>query len=114
MLSPLNIYPLVMTVTESWLERGMPLYRYALTNNGVVVDAFVLSFEHGVQKPDPAIFRLALEALGVAPDEAVMVGDRPSHDGGAAFAGVAALVLPPAPDHGPRGLDLVLRERGRP
>ena len=29
----------------------------------------------GVEKPDPAIFRAALEALGVAPEEALYVGD---------------------------------------
>ena len=32
---------------------------------GGLLHAYVLSYEHGVQKPDPAIFRLGLEAAGV-------------------------------------------------
>lgn len=38
--------------------------------------AVALSSALGVRKPDPAIFRWALERLGVLPEEAVFVGDR--------------------------------------
>jgi HAD superfamily hydrolase (TIGR01509 family) len=38
-------------------------------------DFFIDSFVVGVEKPDPAIFRFALERAQVAPDEAVYVGD---------------------------------------
>ena len=48
-----------------------------------LVEAFVLSFEHGVQKPNPSIFRIALDELDVEPQEALMVGDRPANDGAA-------------------------------
>jgi HAD superfamily hydrolase (TIGR01549 family) len=34
----------------------------------------------GVSKPDPAIFRWALEKAGCTPEEAIGVGDRPDHD----------------------------------
>ncbi|WP_299537234.1 HAD family hydrolase [uncultured Streptomyces sp.] len=51
------------------------------------VDAYVLSFEHGVQKPDPELFRTALAALDLPPAEAVMVGDDRHADGGAAALG---------------------------
>ncbi|WP_348771702.1 HAD-IA family hydrolase [Streptomyces sp. S816] len=37
--------------------------------------AYFLSFEHGVKKPDPWIFQMACDKLGVAPDDALMVGD---------------------------------------
>ncbi len=37
-----------------------------------------------------------------------MVGDRASRDGGAAATGIPTLILPPARDFGPRGLELVL------
>jgi HAD superfamily hydrolase (TIGR01509 family) len=57
-------------------------------------EAFVLSYEHGIQKPDPRMFELALEALSVDPADALMVGDRASHDGGAAAVGIATLILP--------------------
>ncbi len=42
---------------------------------------FILgSAEAGVAKPDPRIFRLALEKAGCEPHEAVMIGDRPDND----------------------------------
>ena len=58
------------------------------------IDAYVLSFEVGVAKPDPAIFHLACDRLGVRPAECLMVGDDPHADGGAADAGLATLILP--------------------
>ena len=39
-------------------------------------DMEVYSFEVGVAKPHPAIFRAARDALGVAPECAAYVGDR--------------------------------------
>ena len=62
------------------------------------IDAFVLSYEHGVQKPDPAIFEIALEKLGTTAQETLMVGDRASHDGAAVAMGIATLLLPPLTD----------------
>src|SRR5260221_427875 len=43
---------------------------------GVRVDAAIV----GSVKPDARIFRIALERLGVAPDDAVMIGDLPTAD----------------------------------
>ncbi|MEU5591629.1 HAD-IA family hydrolase [Streptomyces sp. NPDC020298] len=51
------------------------------------VDAYVLSYEHGVQKPDPRLFATACAALGVEPRDALMVGDSRPADGGAAALG---------------------------
>jgi HAD superfamily hydrolase (TIGR01493 family) len=84
--------------------------RLELASNGVgdLVDAYVLSFEHGFQKPDPRMFTTALDILGFEPGEALMVGDRATHDGGAASVGIDSLILPPPADFGPRGLDVVL------
>ncbi len=39
------------------------------------VDELVVSEEVGVSKPDPTIFQVAMDRLGVGPDEAVMIGD---------------------------------------
>ena len=73
-------------------------------------DCCIVSAEYGVQKPDVRIFRLALEALGIPASQALMVGDRASHDGGAADAGITTLILPPPPaELVPRGLDAVIR-----
>ncbi|GAV45932.1 HAD family hydrolase [Streptomyces acidiscabies] len=52
-----------------------------------LVDAYILSFEHGVQKPESKLFAIACGALGVEPRSAVMVGDDRRADGGAAALG---------------------------
>ncbi|MEU6590650.1 HAD-IA family hydrolase [Streptomyces sp. NPDC046881] len=51
------------------------------------VDTYVLSYEHGVQKPDPRLFSVACETLGADPQQVVMVGDSRAADGGAAALG---------------------------
>jgi HAD superfamily hydrolase (TIGR01509 family) len=57
-----------------------------------VVDSAVV----GLVKPDAAIFHLALDRLGVAPDAAIMVGDSPTADVfGARAAGLRAALLDP-------------------
>jgi putative hydrolase of the HAD superfamily len=53
------------------------------------VGAYVLSYEHGIQKPDARLFATACDALGVAPEDALMVGDDRRTDGGAAALGCA-------------------------
>ena len=58
------------------------------------MSAWILSFEHGIQKPDPAIFQVALDELGVSAAQALMAGDRASHDGGAAQLGIDTMILP--------------------
>ncbi|GHI09613.1 hydrolase [Streptomyces cellostaticus] len=51
------------------------------------VDAYVLSYEHGVQKPDPRLFSAACAELGADPRQVLMVGDSRAADGGAAALG---------------------------
>lgn len=72
-----------------------------------LVHAYVLSYEVGRTKPDPAIFLRACGALGVEPEQALMVGDTPA-DAGAVRAGLAALVLPAADAGKSNGLAAVL------
>jgi len=74
---------------------------------GEYIDDYVLSFEHGVQKPDPRIFEIALQRAGSEPDRTLMVGDRSTHDGAATESGITTLLLPPLMSFGPRGLSLV-------
>ena len=67
------------------------------------LDFVIDSREVGVEKPDPAIFRLALERAGVGPAEAVYVGDLYSVDVlGARAAGVEAILVDPGRCWGPR------------
>lgn len=60
-----------------------------------LVDVFVLSYEYGMQKPDPAIFRATLDGLGTDAGQTLMVGDRASHDGAAVRVGMPVLLVPP-------------------
>jgi putative hydrolase of the HAD superfamily len=65
----------------------------------VVLDSALV----GVEKPDPAIFRAALDALGVAPAEALYVGDLYDVDvvGARAVGMEAVLLVPDAAVPGP-------------
>jgi putative hydrolase of the HAD superfamily len=60
---------------EEWLERLL---------DAVEVSGFfesrVISGIEGMEKPDPRIFRLALDRLGVEAEEAVYVGDNVTYD----------------------------------
>lgn len=51
------------------------------------VDTYVLSYEHGIQKPDPRLFETACVALAADPRDVLMVGDDRRADGGAAALG---------------------------
>lgn len=57
-------------------------------------NTIVFSSRIGIQKPDPAIFQAALDALDVQATETVMIGDNPDSDvNGAASAGMATVLL---------------------
>src|SRR6195952_4501529 len=58
--------------------------RLGATEDG---DEFVLSFEVGAVKPSAGIFQTALARLGVAAEDALMVGDSQEADGGAVAVG---------------------------
>ncbi|MDQ0797889.1 HAD family hydrolase [Streptomyces sp. B1I3] len=52
-----------------------------------LIDVYVLSCEHGIQKPDVRLFRTACTLLERDPADVVMVGDDRHADGGAAALG---------------------------
>ena len=61
----------------------------------------------GVEKPDPRIFRQALELSGDSPEECLYVGDNYYDDGvGAAQVGMAFCILNPAGRLGIEELDI--------
>ena len=77
------------------LERLRPGLRLAIVTDGLpamqrskiaalgldrMVDTAIFCWEIDAPKPDPRGFWHALECLGVAPEEALVVGDRPDHD----------------------------------
>lgn len=61
------------------------------------VNEFVLSFELGFVKPQPEIFRHAVDALGVDPSRTLMVGDSEEADGAARSIGCSFALVDPAP-----------------
>ncbi len=71
----------VVSNFEEWLEQ--------LLEELGVIDFFrvrVISGVEGMEKPDPRIFRLAMERAGVSPEGSVYVGDNPEFDVGPAAA----------------------------
>jgi len=57
-------------------------------------DAVILSFEVGAQKPEPEIYRLALERLGITkPSRAVFVDDQADYCDGAAAIGMQTRLM---------------------
>ena len=59
-----------------------------------LLDAEVFSCSCGLRKPDPRIYRLALDRLGVAPSEALFVGDGANDElEGAERVGMRAILI---------------------
>ncbi|MFJ9420084.1 HAD family hydrolase [Streptomyces sp. NPDC101227] len=78
------------------------------------LDHCVLSFEHGIQKPDPKLFALACDGLGLAPSQVLMVGDDRTADGAATALGCAYLPVDHLPvERRPGGLRPVLELVGQ-
>lgn len=74
---------------EDWLE-GM-LIEMEVAG---LFDLMVISGKEGMEKPDPAIFRLALERSGVQAHRAMYVGDHPRIDvRGAQAVGMSAVLV---------------------
>jgi putative hydrolase of the HAD superfamily len=71
-----------------------------LAGHGLDFDAVITSADARARKPDPVIFRTALERLGLQPHEVLHAGDSPLADiEGAAAVGIAArLISRPATD----------------
>ena len=60
---------------------------------GNVWDAIIASREVGVQKPDPRIYQLALQQLGIQPHQAVFVGHKASELEGARIVGMKTVAF---------------------
>ena len=60
---------------EEWLEEMLVELEV-----GHVFETSVISGIEGIEKPDPEIYRIAVERVGVAPDLSVHIGDSPKMD----------------------------------
>lgn len=74
-------------ISDAWLETRQEIQAYV---NESVFDVIVYSAEEGICKPHPDIYRRALARLGVQPDEATFVDDRPQNVEGARRLGIHA------------------------
>lgn len=83
--------PIAVVSNIAWDIRNV-FERYGVAD---LVDEFVLSYVEGVVKPDPKIFTVACQRLGVAPEHALMIGDSPENDGGAAGIGCLTAIVDP-------------------
>jgi epoxide hydrolase-like predicted phosphatase len=57
-------------LSNSWGKSGYPRHRFA-----ALFDTTVISAEVGLRKPDPAIYALAADRLGLPPERCVFVDD---------------------------------------
>lgn len=91
---------------------GFPI-RSVLDREGItpLVDGMALSYEVGSVKPEIAIFRAALDAIGLRAEQVLLVGDSGTDDVGGTAIGMRTLVLPRTKGS-VHGLELVARACG--
>jgi HAD superfamily hydrolase (TIGR01549 family) len=98
-----ELYEDTLPVLEELRARGIKLGLVSNTgrdlaafvaHHGLDIDVALSSGSHGKVKPDPSIFRAALDRLGVLAEEAAMVGDSPEDDiEGARALGMRAFLV---------------------
>lgn len=91
-LAVLRAAGLKLAVVSNWdVSLGEVLARVGIAE---LLDCVVTSAAVGAAKPDPAPFEVALECLGLRPEEVVHLGDSPDLDlPGAAAAGIEAVLI---------------------
>ncbi|MEU5840526.1 HAD-IA family hydrolase [Rhodococcus sp. NPDC047139] len=93
-----TVYPDTVPVIEALTGDGLAVgvvsniafdIRPAFERLGIddLVSVFALSFEVGAVKPEPEIFRYAVDTLGVDPRRTLMIGDSAKADGAARSIG---------------------------
>ncbi len=119
-----SVYPDTVPVIEALAGDGIAVgvlsniafdIRPAFAELGIddAVSVFALSFEIGAVKPEPEIFRYAVDALGVEPSRTLMIGDSAAADGAAVEIGCAFQLVEPLPTtERPDGLWQALAEAG--
>lgn len=86
------MFDLVTELRDAGLKVGLLSNSWGNTYPRERIDALfdhvVISGEVGLRKPDPAIYRLALDGLGVAPERTVFIDDAEPNALGAAALGL--------------------------
>ena len=118
-----SFYDDVTAAFDAWRLAGV---RIGMVTNGVreqavrkltmldiadEVGCLITVDDLGIGKPDPRVFHAACAALGVAPDQAVYVGDDVARDAvGASAAGLTGVWLDRFDSEVPPGVDVVVRD----
>ncbi len=91
-LAGLRARGLELAVVSNWdIGLAEHLERIGVTP---LFSAIVTSAEAGAAKPDPTVFRVALDRLGVEPGRTLHVGDEDEDEQGAAAAGMRFALAP--------------------
>lgn len=85
-LKPYYKIGFLSNASDDWLEELFTSEQIAL------FDDVVLSFQHGMAKPDVTIFELAAERLGVYPTDCLFIDDVEKYCEGARQAGMKTIV----------------------
>ena len=94
-------------LSNSWGSENYPHHRFE-----EMFDALVISGDVGIRKPDPAIFALGAERLGVAPEACVFVDDLDRNIEAAEEAGMAGILHRSARETIPQMEELLGLPRG--
>ncbi len=101
-LSALHERGLRIGIVSNWDSRLLRIVEGL--DLGAPLEAVVVSAHVGVRKPGPRIFEIALESLGVSPDETLMVGDSLTDDvQGATGVGITGVLIHREPEPPPPG-----------
>ena len=82
-----DVIPMLQALKEKGMKIGLisncfseevPVIRKSVL--APYFDELYLSYEQGIQKPDPKIYKRCMKDFGVKPDECVYVGDGGSHE----------------------------------
>jgi HAD superfamily hydrolase (TIGR01509 family) len=95
-LRELKLRGISLGLVSNTMRTPGAILRKILERRGLLDYFSVITFsdECGIRKPDPEIFRMTLELIGVAPAEAVHVGDDPVLDvDGAKAAGMRVIQM---------------------
>lgn len=94
-----RLHPLFKTGLVSDAQRVFLEPEIRMTELEPLLDVIIVSSDHGFHKPDPRMFTMAVDRLGIEPGQAVYVGDSLSRDiSGAQRAGMRAVLI--HRDHG--------------
>ncbi len=79
---------LLSNIGHGWLDDFLPIM-----NSMNLFDAVILSSDIGIIKPDPKIFELMAEKLGVNTDECIMIDDTPVNIASAINTGMQGVIF---------------------